>query len=300
MNKEKIDLSKPKKEYEKFQKESESLVDELKIDKEEQEEEILEEELEAKFWEDLYKEKLEEVLDDKDFKEAAIGDLEYNIEKIQNGDSEDANYIFENISAYKNLEIFKKLSEEKLEQVKDDDNFQESAISNLEYSFQRGQKDNGFYANFAIKNISTYKNLGIFNEIVNKKLEEIKNDENFKQAVINNLEDNIWRGKSNHVSWAMRAISNCQNLGVFEKVVEEKLDEIKGNESFKRLIIIDLENNIQNGQKGDSHSANLVIRTISNYKNISKYYQKLAEEKKAKQARKEDKDENIPKRPEIK
>src|SRR6056297_1419246 len=100
MNKEKIDLSKPKKEYEKFQKESESLVDELKIDKEEQEEEILEEELEAKFWEDLYKEKLEEVLDDKDFKEAAIGDLEYNIEKIQNGDSEDANYIFENISAY--------------------------------------------------------------------------------------------------------------------------------------------------------------------------------------------------------
>src|SRR6056297_2682695 len=91
MNKEKIDLSKPKKEYKKFQKESESLVDELKIDKEEQEDEILEEELEAKFWRDLYKEKLEEVKDDENFKEAAISDLEDKIKSCKGSDGYQAN-----------------------------------------------------------------------------------------------------------------------------------------------------------------------------------------------------------------
>src|SRR6056297_2774798 len=165
MNKEKIDLSKPKKEYKKFQKESESLVDELKIDKEEQEDEILEEELEAKFWRDLYKEKLEEVKDDEDFKEAAISDLEDKIKSGKNGDGWNANWALRNISAYKNLGIFDKEAEENLKEILNDEKFKNAAISDLEDNIKKGKNGDGWSANWALRAISSYKNFGIFDKI---------------------------------------------------------------------------------------------------------------------------------------
>ena len=49
MNKEKLNLDKPKKEAKKHEKKSISLINELKIDKEKESENFLSEELEAKF-----------------------------------------------------------------------------------------------------------------------------------------------------------------------------------------------------------------------------------------------------------
>src|SRR6056297_2104205 len=218
MNKEKIDLSKPKKEYEKFQKESESLVDELKIDKEEQEEEILEEELEAKFWEDLYKEKLEEVLDDKDFKEATISNLKHVIKKGKSGDYENASSAIRNISSYKNLGIFENLVEEKLEELKNNENFKWVAIHALEDEIQRAQ--NGFSdINGVFKNILVYKSVGIFEDALkDEKIEIIKNDENFKEVAIGNLESNIkigQGGNGSYANWVLKVISVYRNLGIF-------------------------------------------------------------------------------------
>ena len=86
MNKEKIDLSKPKKEYKKFQKESESLVDELKIDEKAQEEEILSEEIEASFWGDLYRQILEKIKNDEGLKNRIVDRFNQDIkeDKVSN------------------------------------------------------------------------------------------------------------------------------------------------------------------------------------------------------------------------
>src|SRR6056297_3367487 len=164
MNKEKIDLSKPKKEYKKFQKESESLVDELKIDKEEKEEDILEEEMEAKFWRDLYKEKLEEIKDDEVFKKSAINNLEDKIKSGKNGFGSNANRALICISSYKNLGIFDREADEGLKEVLDDKDFKKSVISALEDKIKSGKNGDGWDANWVIRTISAYKNLGIFNK----------------------------------------------------------------------------------------------------------------------------------------
>src|SRR6056297_2415935 len=184
MNKEKIDLSKPKKEYEKFQKESESLVDELKIDKEEQEEEILSEEIEAKFWRDLYKEKLEEIKDDEDFVKTTISDLEDNIKKGKNGNCLNANWALWTISAYKNLGIFEKEADEILKEILNDEKFKNAAISYLENDIKSGKGGDGFDANRALWTISAYKNLGIFDKEVEESLKELLDNENFKKSAI--------------------------------------------------------------------------------------------------------------------
>src|SRR6056297_873217 len=195
MNKEKIDLSKPKKEYKKFQKESESLVDELKIDKEEQEEDILEEELEAKFWENLYKEKLEEVLGDKEFKRSAISDLEDDIKSGKGGDGFNANWVFRTISIYKNLGIFDKEAEENLKEILNDEKFKNAAISDLEDNIKKGKNGDGWSANWALRAISSYKNFGIFDKEAEENLKEVLDDEEFKKSAISNLEDDIKLGK---------------------------------------------------------------------------------------------------------
>src|SRR6056297_3285288 len=247
MNKEKIDLSKPKKEYKKFQKESESLVDELKIDKEEQEEEILEEELEAKFWEDLYKEKLEEVLDDK---EAAIGDLEDDIKSGKGCD---------------------------------------------------GYQANGYQANWALRYISNYKNLGIFDSQADESLKKVLDDKDFKNAAISYLENKIRSGKNGDgadANWALRYISNYKNLGIFDKKADESLKKVLDDKDFKNAVISNLENKIKSGKNGDGWNTNWAIRNILTYKNISEYWQEIADQKITIKVRKEDKDENIPKRPE--
>src|SRR6056297_2569821 len=303
MNKEKIDLSKPKKEYKKFQKESESLVDELKIDKEEQEDEILEEELEAKFWRDLYKEKLEEVKDDEDFKEAAISDLEDKIKSGKNGDGWNANWALRNISAYKNFGIFKKEADESLEEVLDDEEFKKTVISDLEDDIKSGR--NGHYnnAHLALKTISAYKNLGVFEKVVEEKLEQIKNDKDFKKTVISSLEDKIKSGKNGdgwNANRALRSISSYKNLGIFDSETGEGLKEILDDKDFKKVAINDLEGDIKSGKNGDGADANWAFWTISAYKDVSEYFKDLADQKIAKKARKEDKGDNIPKRPEIK
>src|SRR6056297_10650 len=247
MNKEKIDLSKPKKEYKKFQKESESLVDELKINKEEQEEEILEEEIEAKFWGNLYKEKLEEVTDDEDFKKSAISDLENRIKLGKNGDGADANWAFWVISSYKNIGIFNKEVTENLKEILDDEKFKRSAISDLEDDIKSGKNGNGNRANWALRNISAYKNLGIFDSQPDESLKKVLNDKEFKKAAFGYL-----------------------------------------------------ENRIRSGKDGSGGDANQALWAISVYKDVSEYFKDLADQKIAKKARKEDKGDNIPKRPEIK
>src|SRR6056297_2446216 len=237
MNKEKIDLSKPKKEYKKFQKESESLVDELKIDKEEQEEDMLEEELEAKFWRDLYKEKLEEVKDDEVFKKSAISDLE---DEIKSGKGRD------------------------------------------------GYQANGYNANWALKIISSYKNLGIFDRETEEDLKEILGYEKFKRLAISALEGDIKLGKDDNgdrANWALEIISSYKNLGIFEIEVEESLKEVLGDKDFKNVAIHDLENDIKSGKNSFGNRANWALWNILTYKNVSDYYQELAEKKKAKQAR---------------
>src|SRR6056297_3219337 len=206
MNKEKIDLSKPKKEYKKFQKESESLVDELKINKEEQEEEILEEEIEAKFWGNLYKEKLEEVTDDEDFKKSAISYLENKIKLGKNGDGADANWAFWVISSYKNIGIFEKEVKEKLKDILNDANFKNVAINDLEGDIKSGKNGDGGNANWALWTISAYKNLGIFEIEVEERLKDILNDANFKNVAICDLEDDIKLGKGGNGHEANRTL----------------------------------------------------------------------------------------------
>src|SRR6056297_1835390 len=308
MNKEKIDLSKPKKEYKKFQKESESLVDELKIDKEEQDEEILEEEMEARFWENLYKEKLEEVLGDKEFKRSAISDLEDDIKSGKGGDGFNANWVFGTISIYKNLGIFDKEAEENLKEILNDEKFKNAAISDLEDNIKSGKgsdgyQANGYNANWALKIISIYKNLGIFDRETEEDLKEILGYEKFKRLAISALEGDIKLGKDDNgdrANWALEIISSYKNLGIFEIEVEESLKEVLGDKDFKNVAIHDLENDIKSGKNSFGNRANWALWNILTYKNVSDYYQELAEKKKAKQAREKDKGESIPKRPEIK
>src|SRR6056297_254240 len=254
MNKEKIDLSKPKKEYKKFQKESESLVEEVK--------------------------------DDEVFKKSAISSLKYDIKSGKNSFGSNANCVLRYISSYKNLGIFEKEADEILKKVLDDEKFKKEAISDLEDDIKSGKNGNGGRANWALRTILNYKNLGIFDKKVVEKLKEILDNEKFKKSAIRNLENRIRSGKDSHgwnTNWALWAISSYKNLGIFEKEVKEKLKDILDDKDFKKTTISNLEDNIKSGQ--NSNRANLALKTILAYKDISEYFKDLADQKIAKNAR---------------
>src|SRR6056297_2168069 len=162
MNKEKFNLDKPKKEAKKHEKKSISLIDELRIDKEQKEKDLLPEEIEAYYWKRIYKEKLKLIKEDKDFKKAAFKDLENDINQGQNGEGGNANWALMSISGYKNIGIFKKQIKEKLKFIKADENFKKAAFDDLEKRIKSGQNGDGWYANWALRKLSSYKKLGIF------------------------------------------------------------------------------------------------------------------------------------------
>src|SRR6056297_4197195 len=247
MNTEKFNLNKAKREAKKHEKKSVSLVNELKINKKEENEDFLEEELEAKYWRDLYKEKLDEIKDDKDFKNAAINEIENDIKKGKNGSGLNANRALETISALKDLDIYKEEFKEKLDKIKDDEDFKKAAINKIEVYIKEGKNGDGFDA-----------------------------------------------------AWALRIISALKNLSLYKEEFKEKLDKIKDDEYFKKAAIDNLENYIKKGKNGYGNNANGALRIISALKNISGFWQDLAQEKRANMARDNKEGEDIPKRPELK
>jgi len=302
MNTEKFNLSKARKEAEKHEKKSVSLVNELKINKKEENEDFLEEELEAKYWRDLYKEKLDEIKDDEDFKKAAIKDLENDIKLGKNGNSRNVNWALRTISALKNLSLYKEEFKEKIKEIKDDEDFKNAAINNLENHIKSSKNGNGGNANWALRVISAFKNLSLYKEEFKEKLKEIKEDENLKNAVIDYLENRINLGKNGsglNATWALRTISALKDLDIYKKEMKEKVEEIKDDEYFKETALKDLENDIKKGKNGNSGNANCALKTISALKNISEFWQDLAQEKMANMARDNKESEDIPKRPEI-
>src|SRR6056297_3538134 len=106
MNQEKFNLNKARKEAEKHEKKSVSLVSELKIDKKEESQDFLEEELEANYWRGLFEEKFDEIKDDEGFKKGAINEIENHIKKGKNGSGLNANRALETSSALKNISGF--------------------------------------------------------------------------------------------------------------------------------------------------------------------------------------------------
>jgi len=301
MNKEKFNLDKPKKEAKKHKKKSISLINELKIDKEKKEKDLLPEEIESYYWEKLYKEKLDKIKDNKDFKKAAINDLENDINQGQNGNGWNANWAFRRISSYKNLGIFKKQVKEQLELIKEDKDFKKAAIDNLKNDINQGKNGNGRNANWALISISNYKNIGIFKKQIKEKLELIKEDKDFKKAAFDDLKNDINQGQNGeggNANWALMSISDYKNLGIFEKQVKEKLKFIKADKNFKKAAFDDLEKRIKLGQNGNGWDANLALWSILSYKMASEFWQDLAQEKRSQMARKTQK-QDIRKRPEI-
>jgi len=159
MNKEKLNLDKPKKEAKKHERKSISLINELKIDKEQKEKDLLSEEIESYYWKRIYQEKLDKIKDDKDFEKAAIDDLEDDISQGKNGDNSNANWALMSILSYKNLEIFEKKAEEKLKEIKGDKDFKKSAFDDLENDINKGKNRDGVNANLALWIISSIKNI---------------------------------------------------------------------------------------------------------------------------------------------
>src|SRR6056297_1137962 len=276
MNTEKFNLNKAKREAKKHEKKSVSLVNELKINKKEENEDFLEEELEAKYWRDLYKEKLDEIKDDKDFK------------KGKNGSGLNANRALETISALKDLDIYKEEFKEKLDKIKDDEDFKKAAINKIEVYIKEGKNGDGFDAAWALRIISALKNLSLYKEEFKEKLDKIKDDEYFKKAAIDNLENYIKKGKNgygNNANGALRIISALKNSSLYKREIKEKLNEIKVDENFKKTAMNDLESDIKGGKNGDGNNANWALRIISVLKNISELWQDLAQEKMANMAR---------------
>ena len=303
MNTEKFNLSKARKEAEKHEKKSVSLVSELKINKKEESQDFLEEELEAKYWRDLYKEKLDEIKDDKDFKKAAINNLENEIKSGKNGGGLNANWALWVIPALKNLSLYEKEFKEKIKEFKDDDNLKKAVIKDLENDFKSGKNGGGCNAVWALRTISALKNLSLYKEEFKEKIKEIKEDENLKNAAIKDLENDIKLGKNGNGSntkWALWTISALKNLSIYKKEIKEKVEEIKDDEYFKETALKDLENDIKKGKNGNSGNANWALKTISVLKNIFELWQDLAQEKRANMARDNKESEDIPKRPELK
>jgi len=296
MNQEKFNLNKARKEAEKHEKKSVSLVNELKINKKEENEDFLEEELEANYWRDLFEEKLDKIKDDEDFKKAAIKDLENDIKSGKNGNGGNANWALRAISALKNLNLYKKEFKEKLDKIKDDEDFKNAAINNLEYDIKKGKNGDGNNAVWALYSISALKDLSFYKKEIKEKLKEIKDDKDFKKAAINNLENDIKSGKNgggHSATWSLRTISSLKNLSLYKKEIKEKIKEVKNNKEFKKAVIKRLENGI-------GLNAVWALETVSVLKNISELWQDLAQEKRANMARDNKEGEDIPKRPEIK
>jgi len=303
MNQEKFNLNKARKEAEKHEKKSVSLVNELKIDKKEESQDFLEEELEANYWRGLFEEKLDKIKDDEDFKNAAINNLENDIKSGKNGDGCNAVWALRTISALKNLSLYKKEIKEKLKEIKDDEDLKKAAINDLEADIKEGKNGNGFHANYVLRTISALKNLSLYKKEIKEKLNEIKNDDNFKKATIKDLENDIKKGKNGNggnANWALRAISAFKNLSLYKEEFKEKLDKIKDDEDFKKAAIKDLEDDIKLGKNGGGFDASWALKTISALKNISEFWQDLAQEKRANMARDNKESEDIPKRPELK
>ncbi len=135
------------------------MVDELKIDKKEGEDDFLEEEIEAKFWRDLYKEKLDEIKDNEDFKKAAINYLKENTKGGKDGDGFDIRWVLITISSIKDLEIFKEEFKERINEIKNSEEFKKAVIKELEKYIKEGKNGNGRNANRALKIISSMKNI---------------------------------------------------------------------------------------------------------------------------------------------
>ncbi len=166
----KPNFEKPKKEAKKHKKESISLVNELKINKEEEKQDFLEEELEAKFWEDLYKEKLDEIKNNEDFKKAAIKELEDNIKLGKNDDKLNTIWALYTISSMKDLEVYKKEVEKKLNEIKKSEDFKKAAIKDLKDGIKSGKNGDGRDASWALFTISSIKNISeLWQELADKK-----------------------------------------------------------------------------------------------------------------------------------
>jgi len=303
MNQEKFNLNKARKEAEKHEKKSVSLVNELKIDKKEKQEDFLEEELEANYWRDLYKEKLDKIKDDEDFKKAAIKDLENDIKLGKNGNSRNVNWALRTISALKNLSLYEKEFKEKIKEIKDDEDFKNAAINNLENDIKSGKNGNSRASSCALWIISALKDLSLYKKEIKEKIKEIKDDKDLKKAVINDLENRINLGKNGsglNANWVLKIISAFKNLSLYKEEFKEKLNEIKEDENLKKTAINNLENDIKSGKNGIGLNASWALETISALKNISELWQDLAQEKRANMARDNKEGEDIPKRPELK
>ena len=302
MNQEKFNLNKAKREAKKHEKKRVSLVSELKINKKEENEDFLEEELEAKYWRDLFEEKLDKIKDDEGFKKGAIDYLENDIKKGKNGDGWDAAWALYSISALKDLSLYKKEIEEKIKEIKDDDNFKKATINDLENRINLGKNGNGSNANCVLRTVSALKNLSFYKKEIKEKLKEIKDDKDFKKATINYLEDHINTGKNgddSNAAWALWTILAFKDLGIYKKEIKEKLKEIKDDKDFKKIAINYLEGRIKEVKNGNGNNATWALKTISVLKNISEFWQDLAQEKMANMARDNKESEDIPKRPEI-
>ncbi|HKL17262.1 MAG TPA: hypothetical protein VJ900_02805, partial [Patescibacteria group bacterium] len=197
---------------------------------------------------------------------------------------------------------YKEEFKEKLDKIKDDEDFKKAAINKIEVYIKEGKNGDGFDAAWALRIISALKNLSLYKEEFKEKLDKIKDDEYFKKAAIDNLENYIKKGKNgygNNANGALRIISALKNLSLYKKEIKEKIKEIKDNDNFKKAAINDLESNIKSGINEDGNNANWALKTISALKNISEFWQDLAQEKMANMARDNKESEDIPKRPEI-
>src|SRR6056297_3337391 len=127
MNKEKFNLEKQKKEAKKHKRKSISLIDELKINQDESKKDLLPEEIEAYFWQDLYKQKLNEIKQSEDLKNTVIKKLDDDIKSGKNGDGISASLALCTISSIKDLEICKKEIKQKLNDIKQSKDFKKAA-----------------------------------------------------------------------------------------------------------------------------------------------------------------------------
>src|SRR6056297_1363414 len=155
MNQEKFNLNKAKREAKKHEGKSTSFIGELKIDKTEKQEDLLPEELEARFWSNVYKEKLNEIKNDEDFKRIVIKDLEWDIKEGKNSNGGYADCALHAILSIKDLVIYEKEFQEKFNKVKNDKDFKKAVIKRLEESIELNAK-------WALYTISSLKNISEF------------------------------------------------------------------------------------------------------------------------------------------
>src|SRR6056297_925044 len=219
MNQEKFNLNKAKREAKKHEGKSTSFIGELKIDKTEKQEDLLPEELEARFWSNVYKEKLNEIKNDEDFKRIVIKDVENNIELGKKGDGYNASLALQTVLSIKGLGIYKKKFKEKLNEVKDNEDFKRAVIKDLEWDIKEGKNSNGGYADCALHAILSIKDLVIYEKEFQEKFNKVKNDKDFKKAVIKRLEESI----ELNAKWALYTISSLKNISEFwQDLAQEK------------------------------------------------------------------------------